>query len=259
MVFGKYWPLGVLLAAGTAASLAIGHKNTGDVHPTVTAVGFAVVSVSSAAGLSSSDFTLNYQISSANPTNAASTLSRDIATAEKALRHAGVAAANLSTPGGLQLNYLNTMSQQECQTVEKVKHLKSLAGCPPQVGFQAMESLQAIMPVSRLTTVLDQVRPPSLPGSPTLNVNTEQPANAALPAPQVMSVGYRAALGQAKENAFLLAKQEGQALGPVVKIFQGVNSQLLSQPNGGDLSTVDMPQVGSGQQLIGVTVTYQVH
>ena len=258
MIFGKYWPYGVLLAAGAAASLALGHKNTGGVHPTVTAVGFAVVSAPSAAGPSSADFTLNYQVSSANPTNAASTLTHDIAAAEEALRHAGVAAADLSTPGGVQLNYFDTMSQQKCQAVEKLKHLQSLPGCPPQVGFQAMESLQAIVPISQLTKVLVQVRPQSLPGSPGLNVNTGQTASAAVPSPQAMSAGYRAALGQAKENASLLAKQEGLALGPVVKISQGVNSQLLFQPNGGGPSTVDEPQVGSGQQLIGVTVTYQL-
>jgi uncharacterized protein YggE len=248
----------VLLAAGAAASLALAHENPGSVDQTVTAVGFAVVSTPSAAGASSADFTLNYQASSGNPANAASTLTHDISAAEEALRHAGVAAADLSTPGGIQLNYFDTMSQQKCQAIEKLKHIQSLPGCPPQLGFQAMESLQAIVPISQLTKVLDHVRPQSLPGSPGLNVNIAQPASTAVPSPQVMAGGYQVALSQAKENASLLAKQEGLALGQVIKISQGVSGQLLFQPNGGGPSTVDEPQIGSGQQLIGVTVTYQL-
>ncbi len=258
MIFPKYWPYGVLLAAGVTASLALGHKNPTSVQQTVTVVGFAVVSTPSVASSSSVDFTLNYQASSDNPGKATGTLNHDINIGREALQRAGITEADLSTPAGLQLNYFNNMSAQKCKTIEKLKHIQSLPGCPPQVGFQVSESLQAIVPISQLTKVLNQVQPQSLAGSPAVNVNTAGSASTAVPSPQVMSGGYRTALNQAKENASLLAQQEGMALGQVIKISQGVNGEMFFQSNGGGPSTVDEPQVNSGQQLIGVTVTYQL-
>ena len=258
MIWTKYLPYGAILAAGAGASLALTHNTAANVGQTVRMVGFAVVSVSSSSPSPTVDLTLNYQVSGNNAGTVTNELTHDVTVGRQTLQRAGIAAADLSIPSGFYLNYVNSIATQKCQMIEKIKHLKQLNGCPPNVGFQVSESLQAVIPVSQLTKVFDQVHLQSLVGSPTVNVNSAEPSSAAVPSTQAMSIAYREALNQAKANASLLAQEEGKTLGEVVKISEGMPENTFVQGNGGGPSVAGEPQVGPGQELVGVTITYQL-
>ncbi len=146
-----------------------------------------------------------------------------------------------STTAGMQINDFSKMSVQQCQRIEKLKNISALPGCVPEVGFQTKESLQAVVPVGRLNKVMEDGRLHAPLGTQNIDVNTATPSVSPEPSSSKMMQGCRQALGHAEDNAGQMARAEGLELGPMVKISQGVNGKLLSNPNSGGLGTVGAP------------------